>query len=72
MSVYCADSSCKYSSVKNRCTAKQVVLSWHSVMTVWNGRRVFLQCRSYEMSDEAKRMFEAIRKAEEAERCLDQ
>lgn len=67
MSVYCADSSCKYNSDKNRCTAKQVTLSWHSVMTVWNGRQEFLQCRSYEMSDEAKRIFEAIRKAEEGE-----
>lgn len=67
MSVYCAAADCKYSGSKNRCTAKQVTLSWHSVMTVWEGRQEFLQCRSYEMSDEAKRISEAIRKAEEGE-----
>lgn len=67
MSVYCAAADCKYNSDKNRCTAKQVTLSWHSVMTVWEGRQDFLRCRSYEMSDEAKKIFEIIKQAEEGE-----
>ena len=67
MGVYCAALECKYHSDTNRCTAKKIILSSHSVMTVWNGRQEFLKCRSYEMSDEAKRIFETIRKAEEGE-----
>lgn len=62
MSVYCAASDCKYNSKTNRCTAKQVMLSWHSVMTVWEGRQEFLQCRSYEQSDEAKMVAEELRR----------
>lgn len=60
MSIYCAASDCKYSSANNRCTAKQVTLSWHSVMTVWEGRQEFLRCRSYEQSEEAKRIAEEL------------
>lgn len=45
--VVCADSSCKYWD-GNKCTAKNVVLSWASVMTIHNGRQDFLICKSRE------------------------
>ena len=67
MSVYCAALDCKYHSVTNRCTAKKIILSSHSVMTVWNGRQEFLKCKQYEMSEESKAFLTALRMAEEGE-----
>ena len=61
MSVYCESIDCKYFSITNRCTAKRIDLSYHSVMTVWNGRQDYLKCKMYEQSEEAKRMLEQIR-----------
>ncbi|MBQ9662697.1 MAG: DUF1540 domain-containing protein [Oscillospiraceae bacterium] len=39
MRVHCGAVECKYNGNKNRCTAKSIDLSWHSVMTVWMGRQ---------------------------------
>ncbi len=61
MSVYCAAFDCKYNGRTNRCTAKRITLSWHSVMTVWEGRQEFWRCKNYEVSDEAKRLQETIK-----------
>lgn len=52
-SVKCADISCKYHSEhSDSCTAKKIHLSWHSVMTMHEGRKEFLKCKQYEKSDE--------------------
>ena len=67
MSVYCAAVECKYHSDTNRCTAKKVTLSSHSVMTVWNGRQEFLKCKQYEMSEEYKAVLKQIGLAEAGE-----
>ena len=67
MSVYCAALECKYHGDTNRCTAKNIILSSHSVMTVWNGRQEFLKCKQYEMSEEYKALLTALRMAEEGE-----
>ena len=67
MSVYCAALECKYHSGTNRCTAKKITLSSHSVMTVWNGRQEFLKCKQYEMSEEYKAALAVLRMAEEGE-----
>lgn len=67
MSVYCAAVECKYHSDTNRCTAKRITLSSHSVMTLWDGRQDFLKCKQYEMSEEYKAVLALIRKAEEGE-----
>lgn len=67
MSVYCAATDCKHNGNRNRCMANCVTLSWHSVMTLWEGRQEFCRCKSYEMSDESKRICELIKKAEESE-----
>ena len=56
MSVYCGAIDCVHNSNTNRCTAKKVVLSSHSVMTVWEGRQEFWRCKQYEMSEEARRV----------------
>lgn len=67
MSVYCAAVECKYHSDTNRCTAKQITLSSHSIMTLWDGRREFLKCKQYEMSEDYKAVLAVIRMAEEDE-----
>lgn len=46
--IKCGDSSCKYWNGGNKCTAEAVTLDWHSVMTVWEGRREYLSCQTYE------------------------
>lgn len=50
--VKCADLSCKYNNGIDTCKAKEISLSWSSVMTVWDGRQEFLRCKVYEKSDE--------------------
>ena len=46
--VQCADSSCKYWNGNDKCTAKNVVLNWTSVMTIHSGRQEFLICKTRE------------------------
>lgn len=60
MSIYCAAVECKYNGNRNRCTAKKVTLSSHSVMTVWQGRQEYLKCKSFELSEESKRIQELL------------
>ncbi len=67
MSVYCAAIDCKYNGTANRCTAKRIELSAHSVMTLWEGRQEFWKCKSYEMSEESKRIMNQFKKMMEAE-----
>ena len=67
MSVYCAAVECKNHSDTNRCTAKKITLSSHSIMTLWDGRQEFLKCKQYEMSEDYKAVMAVIRMAEEGE-----
>lgn len=60
--IYCAASDCKFCNEKGVCTEKTVFLSWHSVMTKYEGRQEFNRCKSYEMSDEAKEILERLQK----------
>lgn len=46
--IYCVDSSCAYNNDKGVCTAKKVTLSWHSVMTVHDGRQEYNRCKTRE------------------------
>lgn len=66
MSVYCAAVECKNHSDTNRCTAKKITLSSHSIMTLWDGRQEFLKCKQYEMSEDYKAVMAVIRMAEGA------
>lgn len=52
--IICANSLCKYNNDKNVCTAKTAEMSWHSVMTVHDGRQEFLKCKTYEMDERFK------------------
>lgn len=62
MGIYCASAECKYNSNTGRCTAKRVELSFHSVNTLWEGRQDFWKCKSYEMSEESKRIMDQFAK----------
>ena len=61
MSVYCGSIECKYNSSTNRCTAKKIVLSSHSILTVWDGRQDFWRCGNYEMSEESRAIEKALK-----------
>lgn len=58
--VYCAASDCKWNSVKNQCAAKEIHLADNYVMTVYDGRQHFNKCHEYEMSEESKRLQDAL------------
>ena len=45
--VWCADDGCRFND-RNLCRAKQIKLSWHSVVTVWDGRQEFHKCKMRE------------------------
>lgn len=60
--IYCAASDCKFCNEKGVCTEKSVCLSWHSVMTKYEGRQEYNRCKSYEMSDEAREITERLQK----------
>ena len=63
--IYCADVGCIYNNDKGVCTAKKVAMSWHSVMTLWEGRQEFNRCKTRQTSKEQheleKRMEEYMR-----------
>ena len=59
--IYCADSRCKY--YKNQqCMAKEVIMNSCSIMTMNEGRRDFLECKTFEKSDDYKRIEEFFNK----------
>lgn len=54
--IYCADVGCSFNNDKGVCTAKKVALSWHSVMTVWEGRQEYQRCKTRETSKEHREL----------------
>ena len=56
VSLKCADISCKYLSERGTCKAKKIELSWHSVVTMNEGRKEFLRCKQHEKSAYYKRI----------------
>ncbi len=58
--IYCADVGCRFNNNKGVCTAKKVALAWHSVMTVWEGRKEFQKCKTRETSAEHRELEKRI------------
>ena len=57
--VYCARAECKYNK-KNTCKAKEINLrAWH-INTVYEGFKQMEECRTFEMSEEAKKIEKII------------
>ena len=62
MKVVCACSDCKYQNdTDNYCHADKIILSSHSVMTVYHGRQDFHRCKMYKMSEESKRLYDELK-----------
>lgn len=59
MKIYCADISCDYNK-DGKCSAKTVTLSYHSVMTVWEGRQQYNKCKTYEESAESRQLMKML------------
>lgn len=51
--IYCAAVDCEFCNDKGRCTAKEVALSWNSVVTMNDGRQTFNTCRTFQKSQQA-------------------
>ena len=64
MKVYCASQECKYND-RNRCTAVTISLSWHSVLTIFEGRQEFLKCKQFKMSERYKQIEEKFAEMEQ-------
>ena len=58
--IVCACTECKYNDDRNRCTAKDVELSWHSVVTMHDGRQEFLKCKTYQIDDRSRELAEKL------------
>ena len=58
--IYCAAIDCEYNNSKNVCTAKDVSLSDHYVMTVWEGRQRFNRCKAYKESSFSREIREKL------------
>lgn len=58
--VYCADPSCKYCDDNGVCTQKKIGLSWHSVVTVYDGRQEFNRCKMYHKSERSVALEKAM------------
>lgn len=60
--IYCANPSCEFNK-EDICTAPKVSLSWHSVLTVYDGRQEYNRCKTYQKSRKAieiEKMMEGI------------
>lgn len=49
----CSNASCKYCSDNYKCKfpKKDLSFSYHSIMTLYNGRQDYLKCNAYEPSE---------------------
>ena len=58
--VWCADDGCRFND-ENRCMAKKINVSWHSVVTFWDGRQEFQRCKQRESPAQYMRRTETER-----------
>ena len=63
--IHCAAADCKYNSKNNTCTAKEIYMSDHSIMTMRDGRQHFWRCKQYEESEMSKRFMKDFLKVME-------
>ena len=66
--IYCADQSCEFNGEDGKCKAKSVALSWHSVVTMNDGRQEYQRCKTRQPSERylaIQKAFEKLRKAQE-------
>lgn len=61
--IFCAAMDCEFNGDDGKCHAKEVALSDHSIMTLWEGRQRFQKCKTYQKSREATEMGQFIARA---------
>lgn len=67
--IFCAAMDCEFNGDDGKCHAKDVALSDHSIMTLWEGRQRYQKCKKYQKSQaavEMERYIEAAIKQREA------
>ena len=57
--VKCPSVECKHNH-NQKCTLKEITLSWSSVMTMHQGRQEFWKCNEFALSNESMRLFKQI------------
>ena len=63
--IHCAAIDCEYNDGDSKCTADEIRLSAHYIMTTWGGRQHFDRCNEYNKSrqpDEFRIMLEQTKK----------
>ncbi len=58
--ITCACFDCKYCNDNSQCTAKEIKIAFGNIATVWEGRQDVWWCKSFEMSEEAKDIYQRI------------
>ena len=58
--IYCASIDCEYNGDDNVCTAKEIGMSDHYIMTLWEGRQHFNRCKAYKESTFAQEINKMI------------
>lgn len=60
--IICASVDCAYNGDNHTCTANRIMMSECHIMTVYDGRQLFWQCKQYEMSEQSKRLYEDFKR----------
>lgn len=60
--ITCTCWDCKFCNEDSQCTAKEIKLTNGNISTVWEGRQDVWWCKSFEMSKEAQKNQEIIKK----------
>lgn len=61
--IFCAAIDCEFNGYDGKCHAKEVALSDHSIMTLWEGRQRYQKCKTYQKSQAATEMEQFFAKA---------
>lgn len=59
--ITCTCFDCKYCNQNAECEAKEIKLTSGNIATLWEGRQDVWWCKSFEMSEEAKKTYKRIR-----------
>lgn len=61
--IFCAAMDCEFNGDDGKCHAKEIALSDHSIMTLWEGRQRYRKCKTYQKSQAAAEMEQVFIKA---------
>ena len=61
--IFCAAMDCEFNGDDGKCHAKEVALSDHSIMTLWEGRQRYQKCKTFQKSRMAMEFEQLINKS---------